>query len=170
MSIAPSTLAAVVLRMVHIMAAIVWIGHIYVNMALRPRFVPLPAKAAPGSDDPEFLTRSKLEHAVFRYASIVTWLAGGGLLWHSNRLVSAFTLSGYDAVIGTGAWIGTVMTLNVWLVLWPHQKKVLGFVPASYEERARCARITFLSSRTNAMLSVPLMFFMTASSFGASLF
>jgi uncharacterized membrane protein len=57
--------------------------------------------------------------------------------------------------------------LNVWFVLWPHQKKVLGFVPAPAEERIRCARVTFLSSRTNTMLSVPLLFFMASAHHGA---
>jgi len=62
------------------------------------------------------------------------------------------------------------MLVNLWLVLWPHQKKVLGFVPATLEERVRCARITFLSSRTNTMLSIPLLFFMAAGSHGVALF
>jgi len=165
-----SALLAVILRMIHIIAAIIWIGHVYVNMVHRPVFIPLTPEEMPGSDNPGILARDKLEHGIFRYASIVTWVAGALLLWQSDRFVSAFTLSGYDAVIGAGVWIGTIMTLNVWFVLWPHQKKVLGFVAASFEERARCARITFLSSRTNAMLSVPLLFFMVASSFGAELF
>jgi len=62
------------------------------------------------------------------------------------------------------------MLLNLWLVLWPHQKKVLGFVPAPMEERVRCSRITFLSSRTNTILSIPLLFFMAASGHGLHLF
>jgi uncharacterized membrane protein len=62
------------------------------------------------------------------------------------------------------------MMLNVWFVLWPHQKKVLGFVPASVEERLRCSRITHLSARTNTMLSIPLLFFMGAAQHGGFLF
>ena len=63
-----------------------------------------------------------------------------------------------------------MLLANLWLVLWPHQKKVLGLVPASIEERLRCSRITHLSSRTNTMLSVPLLFFMAAGSHGGHLF
>jgi uncharacterized membrane protein len=62
------------------------------------------------------------------------------------------------------------MVLNLWLVLWPHQKRVLGFVPAPAEERARAARVTFLSSRTNTILSIPLLFFMGAGTHGLALF
>ena len=65
--------------------------------------------------------------------------------------------------------IGTVMMLNVWFVLWPNQKKVLGLRPALVEERLRCSRITHLSSRTNTMLSIPLLFFMAAGSHGGFL-
>ncbi|MNF12274.1 hypothetical protein D3C80_2137010 [compost metagenome] len=62
------------------------------------------------------------------------------------------------------------MLLNLWLVLWPHQKKLLGFVPASLEERVRCSRITFLSSRSNTILSIPLLFLMAAGGHGLHLF
>ena len=79
-------------------------------------------------------------------------------------------LQGGLAPIGVGTWIGTAMLLNLWLVLWPHQKKVLGLVTAPVEERLRCSRITHLSSRTNTMLSIPLLFFMAAGSHGGWLF
>ena len=163
-------LIPVLLRMIHIMAAIIWIGHIYVNIVMRPRFEPLCPEEVSNETDGSLTKRIKREHATFRHASIVTWITGFLMLWHSGRLVDAAMLNGADAVIGMGGWIGTIMTLNVWLVLWPHQKKVLGFVPAPFAERARCARITFLTSRTNAMLSVPLFFFMVSSSFGLGLF
>ena len=92
------------------------------------------------------------------------------MLWQRGVLLDAVSLNGYQAVIGIGFWIGTLMLANLWLVLWPNQKKVLGFAPAPLEERVRCARITFLSSRTNTMLSIPLLFFMAASQHGAALF
>jgi len=159
------------LRWTHFAAALVWIGHNYVNVVLTPRFVPPdPADFAAGAAGGALDSRLRKEHGVFRYAALVTWVAGALMLWRSGRLWDAATLQGYTAVIGMGAWIGTVMVLNLFLVLWPHQKKVLGFVPASPEERARCARVTFLSSRTNTILSIPLLFFMGAASHGAALF
>ncbi len=92
------------------------------------------------------------------------------MLWNRDILADVLTLQGHHAVIGVGAWIGVIMVLNLWFVLWPHQKKVLGFVPAPATERIRCSRITFLSSRTNTILSFPLIFFMTAGSHGLALF
>ncbi len=159
------------LRWTHFAAALVWIGHNYVNVVLTPRFVPIAAADfAPGASNAELESRLRKEHGMFRYAALITWIAGALMLWRSGLLWDAVTLRGYAAVIGTGAWIGTVMVLNLFLVLWPHQKKVLGLIPADPEERARCARITFLSSRTNTILSIPLLFFMGAASHGAALF
>jgi uncharacterized membrane protein len=80
------------------------------------------------------------------------------------------TLQDGHAVLGLGVWTGTLMVMNLWFVLWPHQKKVLGFIPASLEERVRCSRVTFLSSRTNTMLAFPTLFLMAAGAHGAFLF
>jgi len=88
------------------------------------------------------------------------------MLWRRGDLLDALTLSGPSATIGLGAWLGTLMVLNLWFVLWPHQKKVLGFIPASTEERLRCARITFLSSRTNTMLSMVTLLLMLSGAHG----
>ena len=62
-----------------------------------------------------------------------------------------------------GAWLGLIMLFNVWVLIWPNQKKVLGLVPASDGERNRARRVAFLASRTNVMLSIPMLFFMVAS-------
>jgi uncharacterized membrane protein len=75
-------------------------------------------------------------------------------------LPAAFTLKPEMAPIGVGAWLGTVMLLNVWLLIWPCQQKVLGLKPASDEEKNKARRLAFLASRTNMMLSVPMLFFM----------
>jgi uncharacterized membrane protein len=157
-------------RWIHLVAAIVWMGHNYVNVVLRPTYQPLTVNDTPESQSERFMAHLFREHAVFRYASIVAWLTGGLLLWRRGWLIDAFTLTSYHAVIGMGAWIGTVMMLNVWFVMWPHQKKVLGFAPAAPAERVRAARVTFLSSRVNTALSIPLLFFMLASQHGLALF
>jgi uncharacterized membrane protein len=159
------------LRWLHLFAGIVWIGHNYVGLVLVPRFLPYD----PGQDRQEvvtssYMSRQSREHAVFRYASIVAWASGMLILWRQERLVDVLTLSGYDAPIGAGVWIGTIMMLNVWLVMWQHQKKVLGFAPATDEEKVRCSRITFLCARTNSMLSIPLLFLMAAGVHAPSLF
>ncbi|MDP1716607.1 MAG: urate hydroxylase PuuD, partial [Burkholderiales bacterium] len=65
--------------------------------------------------------------------------------------------------IGIGAWLGTIMFINVWVIIWPNQKKILGIVTATDEEKNKARRLAFLASRTNTMLSIPLLFFMSAS-------
>jgi uncharacterized membrane protein len=72
----------------------------------------------------------------------------------------------YNLTIGIGAWLGTVMLFNVWVLIWPNQKKVLGIVKASAEEIAKAKRTAFLASRTNAMLSIPLIMSMVGAGHG----
>lgn len=158
------------LRWVHFFGGIIWVGHNYASMVQRPGFRPLRREDLGDEQSPVYMALLGREHGTFRYAAIVTWLAGVGMLWQRGVLVDAMTLNGYPAVIGAGFWIGTLMLANLWLVLWPHQKKVLGFVAAPLGERVHCARVTFLSSRVNTMLSIPLLFFMAASQHGAALF
>ena len=64
--------------------------------------------------------------------------------------------------MGIGAWLGTIMLLNVWMLIWPNQKKVLVMIPASDAEKNTARRVAFLASRTNVMLSIPMLFFMAA--------
>ena len=145
----------VLARLLHLFGLLVWMGHNYTNVVQSPTFQPVKPL------DPESVTAAaKREHGIFRYASLVTLVTGVYMLWYRGLLVDTLTLSGHAAVLGVGVWLGIVMVLNLWFVLWPHQKKVLGFVPALDEERVRCSRITFLSSRTNTILSIPAMFFM----------
>lgn len=163
------SLADALARWLHIIGVLIWMGHNYVNVIQSPRFNPfeaMDAKAVEGI----FLAALKREHGIFRHASLVTLATGLFMLWRGDILVEAITLSGAHAVIGMGVWTGTAMVLNLWLVLWPHQKKVLGFLPATTEERVRCSRITFLSSRTNTILSFPTLFFMISGAHGTSLF
>ena len=77
---------------------------------------------------------------------------------------------GQDAIIGMGAWLGTIMLLNVWGIIWPNQKKVLGMKEATPEEKAKSARIALLASRTNTLLSIPMLFFMASSGHGPGYF
>ena len=152
------------LRWVHFFSGIIWIGHNYASLVLVPKFRPYTrAQNKPETLTSSYMGRVSREHVVFRSTSIVAWGTGILMLWHQDRLLDAIALNGHEAPIGVGLWIGTVMMANVWLVMWPHQKKVLGFVPASHDERVRCSRITFLSARVNTMLSIPLLFLMAAS-------
>lgn len=157
-------------RWLHFLAGIVWVGHNYSSVVQRPSWRPLCAEDLSDDQSPRFQALLNREHGTFRWAAVVTWSAGIFMLWHRQELSGALSLHGALAPIGIGLYLGTVMMLNVWFVLWPHQQKVLGLKPASVAERLRCSRITHLSSRTNTMLSVPLLFFMAAGTHGGFLF
>ena len=157
------------LRWTHFIAGILWVGHNYSSVVQRPGWRPLAAADLTDDTSPRFQALLNREHGFFRWASVVAWSAGLLMLWQRGWLTGALTLDGALAPIGLGTWIGTLMMLNVWFVLWPHQQKVLGLVPASVDERLRCSRITHLSSRINTMLSIPLLFFMASGSHGGYL-
>ncbi|NQZ52611.1 MAG: urate hydroxylase PuuD [Piscirickettsiaceae bacterium] len=148
-------------RLLHLVGLLIWIGHNYANVIQNPKFKP-----AQPSDPGAMLAAMKREHGTFRYASLVVLVTGIYMLWFRGTLFDALTLSGPSLVIGIGVWLGIIMVLNLWFVLWPHQKKVLGFIPADDEERIRCSRITFLSSRTNTILSFVTLFFMITGAHG----
>jgi uncharacterized membrane protein len=97
----------------------------------------------------------------FRWSALVTWLAGAALL--GGNFGSAFTLSNGLAGIGMGAWLGTIMLFNVWALIWPNQKKILGLVEASPDQIAKGKRTAFLASRTNTLLSIPMVMCMVSA-------
>ena len=72
----------------------------------------------------------------------------------------------YQLVIGIGAWLGTIMLFNVWGLIWPNQKKILGIVPATDEEKAKARKVAMLASRTNFVLSVPMLLCMGSATHG----
>jgi len=95
----------------------------------------------------------------FRWAALATWLAGAALL--GDNFTTAFLLQdGYEA-IGLGSWLGTIMLFNVWVLIWPNQQKILGMKKATDEEKTVARRVALLASRTNTMLSIPMLLLMT---------
>lgn len=160
----------VLLRWLHLAGVIIWVGHNWVNVVHNPVYRGVLPADPPEAAREVFIAASKREHGIFRHASLVVWLTGAAMLWHRGLLADALLLRSPAMTIGIGVWLGTIMVLNLWLVMWPHQKKVLGFIPASVEERLRCSRITFLASRVNTTLSVPTLFFMIGGAHGLDLF
>ena len=143
-------------RWFHLMAGVMWIGLLYYF-----NFVQVAAlKNATADGTNAGITKHVAPRALlfFRWSALVTWLAGAALL--GPRFVSAFTLQPSAAFIGLGAWLGTIMLFNVWGLIWPNQKKILGIKPASDAEKVTARRVASLASRTNTMLSIPMLFFM----------
>ena len=159
-------------RWVHIVSGVFWIGLLYYLNAVQ---VPALGAAAEDKGGPGGAGISKYvaPRALFwfRWSALATWLAGAWLL--ADRFVPAFTF-GYSngahdystVVIGIGAWLGTIMFLNVWGIIWPNQKKVLGIVAASDEEKAKARKTALYASRTNFILSIPMLMCMAATSHG----
>jgi uncharacterized membrane protein len=153
-------------RWLHILSGITWIGLLYYfNLVQTPGLAVAAAdKGGPGGAG---ISKYIAPRALlwFRWSAVVTWFTGFWYLAYSHQFVNALTLGGggkdyYGLVIGLGMWLGTIMLFNVWMVIYPNQMKVLGKVPATDEEKAKARRIAFLASRTNTMLSIPMLFFM----------
>jgi uncharacterized membrane protein len=149
-------------RWIHIMAGVMWIGLLYYF-----NFVQVAALKAAGADTPPTgagITKHVAPRALlfFRWAAVVTVVMGIGIL--GDKWDEAFFFKERAYVpIGIGAWLGSIMLFNVWVLIWPNQKKILGIVPATDEEKNKARRVAFLASRTNVALSIPMLFFMSSS-------
>jgi uncharacterized membrane protein len=153
--------------LIHVLAGITWIGLLYYF-----NFVQVPALAEAVSDEGGpgggGITKYVAPRALwwFRWGAVVTWVSGAGYLAHLGILGDAFMLTPGGFVIGIGAWLGTIMLFNVWVLIWPNQKKILGIVEASAEEIAGAKRVAFLASRTNTLLSIPMLMSMVGFGHG----
>jgi uncharacterized membrane protein len=173
--IAPTTFHELGLaRWLHIVTGIAWIGLLYYFNLVQ---IPALAVAAGDTGGPGAAGISKYvaPRALwwFRWSALATWLTGFWYLARSGNLVGAFTLgmgsdpvNYYQLVIGIGAWLGTIMLFNVWGLIWPNQKKVLGLKPATDEEKAKARKVAMLASRTNFVLSVPMLLCMGSATHG----
>jgi uncharacterized membrane protein len=159
----------------HVLSGITWIGLLYYF-----NFVQVPALAAAAGDEGgpggAGISKYVAPRALlwFRWGAVATWVTGATYLFRQGNLIGAFTLgavpgNGNPAVqmtIGIGAWLGTIMLFNVWVLIWPNQKKILGMVEASAEEIGKARRVAFLASRSNTMLSIPMLMSMIGSHHG----
>ena len=151
----------------HVFVGIIWIGLLYYF-----NFVQIPAvgEAAADSDGPgpAAINKYVAPRALlwFRWAALLTWLTGAAALETMQiGLANAFLLRTPPGEwLGIGVWLGTIMLFNVWVLIWPNQKKVLGMVEASDEEKAKAKNTAMLASRTNTLLSIPML--MSMVSFG----
>jgi uncharacterized membrane protein len=159
---------------VHVMAGITWIGLLYYF-----NFVQVPALGDAAADEGgpggAGITKYVAPRALwwFRWGALVTWLSGAAYLGHLGMFGDAFalgmmgeSLNAAAMIIGVGAWMGTIMLFNVWVLIWPNQKKILGMVEATADEIAKARRVAFLASRTNTLLSIPMLMSMVGFGHG----
>jgi uncharacterized membrane protein len=154
----------------HFLAGIMWIGLLYFFNFVNAAAVKEATAAGEAGPIAKYIMPRAL--AFFRYGAALTWIMGAYMLsllqgpGGANGFLSAFGLQGNLAPIGVGAWLGTIMLINVWTLIWRNQKKVLGLVPATDEQKAKARRVAFLASRVNTMLSIPMLFFMACGPHG----
>src|SRR5688500_18438624 len=158
---------------IHVLAGITWIGLLYYF-----NFVQVPALAAAAKDQGgpggAGISKYVAPRALlwFRWGAVVTWLSGAAYLLRIGQLDDAFALGLMESsgplatVIGVGAWLGTIMLFNVWVLIWPNQKKVLGLVEATADEIAKARRVAFIASRANVVLSIPMLMSMVGFGHG----
>ena len=150
-----------VFRWLHIFFGIVWIGLLYyLNFVQVPTMPSIPAelkKGVTGYIAPKVFF-------FFRWAALLTVVTGLVVAYVSGYVHQALAFQGEGNVnlIGLGMWLAIIMFLNVWLIIWPAQKKILGLVEASDEEKAAAAPRALAASRTNLLLSLPMLYCMVA--------
>ncbi len=153
------------MRWLHIMAGIMWIGLLwYFNFVQTPSMPKIPDEQKPAIG--KVIAPTALFW--FRWAALATVIFGLLLagMKPGGYLVSALTVSKGFVAIGIGMWIALVMAFNVWFIIWPNQKKALGMVTVSPEEKAAAAKLAGMTSRINTMLSIPMLFCMVAQQNG----
>jgi uncharacterized membrane protein len=159
---------------IHVLAGITWIGILYYF-----NFVQVPALADAAADQGgpggAGISKYVAPRALwwFRWGAALTWLTGAAALSRMDLLASAFTLGlindpwpNAGTTIGIGAWFGTIMLFNVWVLIWPAQKKILGMVEATADDIASARKVAFMASRTNTLLSIPMVMSMVGFGHG----
>jgi uncharacterized membrane protein len=158
----------------HVLTGITWIGLLYYfNFVQVPGVGAALADANNGGPGPAAINKYVAPRALlwFRHAAWMTWLTGALALeaMHTapgSGVMAAFTFAEGYKIIGMGAWLGTIMLFNVWVLIWPNQQKILGMKTATPEEIAKAKVIALMASRTNTMLSIPMLLGMTGQMHG----
>ena len=152
-------------RYVHVVVGIMWIGLLwYFNFVQIPNMSKIPDEQKPAIG--KVIAPAALFY--FRWAAAFTVLSGLILAWINGYVHSAMILGfdgtgGKNTAIGIGMWLGLIMAYNVWFVIWPNQKRALGIVDCEPELKAKSAKTAMLFSRTNTLLSLPMLLTMIAA-------
>ena len=147
-----------VLQWLHVFFGITWIGLLYYfNFVQTPVMPSVPAELKPGVS--KYIAPKALFY--FRWGAAFTVLTGLLLAWSYGELVEALTLQPSARLIGIGMWLALIMAFNVWAIIWPNQKRVLGIVAADDADKAKAAATAGIASRLNTLLSIPMLLAMT---------
>lgn len=159
---------------IHVAVGITWVGLLYYFNFVQVQAL-AEAMADEGGPGGAGITKYVAPRALlwFRWAALATWVSGATYLLEKGQFGNAFMLGMgesldpvYGLTIGIGAWMGTVMLFNVWILIWPNQKKILGMVEATPEQIAGAKSIALMASRTNTMLSIPMLMSMVGAHHG----
>ena len=152
-------------RYIHVIVATMWIGLLwYFNFVQIPNMGKIPDEQKPAIG--KVIAPAALFY--FRWAALLTVISGLILAGLNGYAHEAMTLGigsggGKNTAIGIGMWLGLYMAFNVWFVIWPNQKKALGLIDCEPEIKAKSARTAMLFSRTNTLLSLPMLLSMVAA-------
>ncbi|PLK25702.1 urate hydroxylase PuuD [Novosphingobium sp. TH158] len=153
-------------RWLHTFFGILWIGLLYyLNFVQVPTMPSVPAelkKGVTGYIAPKVFF-------FFRYAALLTVITGLVIAFvngYGHRALSFAGATRAENMIGLGMWLALIMAANVWFLIWPAQKKILGLVEASDEAKAKAAPVALAASRTNLLLSLPMLYCMVTANLG----
>ena len=154
---------AFVMRYLHVLSGVMWIGLLwYFNFVQIPSMPKIPDEQKPAIG--KVIAPTALYF--FRWAALGTIVFGLITAAHNGYILEALSFQPGFRTIGIGMWLALIMGFNVWFIIWPNQKKALGIVTVTPEEKAKAARLAMLTSRANTMLSIPMLFCMVAQQNG----
>lgn len=157
---------AFLFRWLHVLSGVMWIGLLwYFNFVQTPSMPQIPDDQKPA------ISKVIAPRALFwfRWAAVSTLVTGLILAYLNGYLGSAVVIGldgefgGRSTAIGIGMWLGAIMAFNVWVLIWPNQKKVLGIVEASADAKKTAAKIAGQASRINTLLSIPMLYAMVSA-------
>ena len=155
--------SAFFMRWLHIGSGVMWIGLLwYFNFVQTPSMPKIPDEQKPA------ISKVIAPEALFwfRWSALATVVTGLLLALMLGFFVPALTLQPGARAIGIGMWLALIMAFNVWFIIWPNQKKVMGLTEATDDEKKAAARTASLFSRTNTLLSIPMLYCMAMSVYG----
>ena len=150
-------------RWLHVLSGVMWIGLLwYFNFVQIPNMAKIPDEQKPA------ISKVIAPAALFwfRWSALATVVTGLVVATLQGYVHAALRLQIGYAAIGIGMWLALIMAFNVWFIIWPNQQKALGIVAAEPEAKAAAGRLAMLTSRTNTLLSIPMLFMMVAQSHG----